>query len=143
MKEEIKYNLINYLKDNATKQKVLVVLVALFLFLIIVFYLLFSVIQVETTNALTSCNNTCHLEFYLTDVQKNNKFRFIKVGKKQYNIKDIEFLEPEINSVNQIVQKVQLELENYDGKNNEIVELKLYKNKETMLKKIVRIILER
>lgn len=143
MKEELKYNLTNYLITNTKKQKVITILVGLTLLILFLFSMLFKIDDIEIKNALTVCiEQNCTLKFYDNKV-KNVKYDFVKVKESKYRINQIEFAEPSLDSTNGLVQEVTLKLKKYQGINNEIVEIKLYKNKEKLLKKIVKMIVER
>lgn len=142
MKEEYKYNLINYLNDNKKSTIFLIVIILLINCFGFMSYFI-TVYNTEKTTGITKCNNSeCYIEFYLQGILKNS-YNFVKIKDKKYDIDYIEYTEPEIDTSNTILQKVTIKLSKYKGYNNEIVEVSLYKNKEKLIKKIYKIIVER
>ena len=62
---------------------------------------------------------------------------------KNYEIQEVLFGEPVLDRYNTSIQNITLKLKEYKGKNNEFVVLDIFKNKESLLKKIAKIIKER
>ncbi len=143
MNEKLKYNLLNYLKyNNKTQFKLMVMVLILFLG-VFGMAITFNIYNIEKINAQIICNEeACNIKFYQTGVN-TEKFSFIEIKNQKYKIQDLKYAEPTLNENNLILQEVTLKLKEYSYKNNEIVELKIYKNKEKLIKKILNIILER
>ena len=143
MKEELKYNLYNYLKTNSKKQFSLSILLLILCSFLLFFLIKIKIYDVEIINAQTSCElENCTIKFYQNNLIKK-EYNFAKIKNKKYQITNISFAEPMIDNTNTILQEVNVNLKNYQGNQNEIVEIKLYKNKERMIKKIFKIMVER
>lgn len=143
MKEEIKYNLYNYLTTNSKIAKVVSVLIVIICILLFFVSYEMEVDTIEEFNATTICEEEiCVLQFYKQSLEQNT-ISFVQIGKNNYNIQNVSYSAPEIDTNNVVYQKVSLELEDYSGNPNEIVKIQVYKNKEKIYKKIIKIILER
>ncbi len=143
MKDEYKFNLNNYLLNNNRKQIFLGILVLIILICFITISLVFHVYNIQTVRAKTICeHNECILNFYNSDFINNN-YKFVKIKKKQYKIEKIVWAEPFFNQNNILFQEVSLILKDYKGQNNKIIEIEIYKNKDVLMKKIWKILLER
>ncbi len=143
MKDELKYNLVTYTKEHNKKISLVTLIAGLGIMTIIILLFLFEVPDVSLFQASTICeNNNCILEFYQSENTTKN-ISFIKINKKKYEIQNITYSKPELDANGVIYQKVSLELKKYQAKENEIVELKIYKDKVKLIKKIMKIILER
>ena len=79
MNEELKYNLLNYLKcNNKTQYKLMVMMIILFLGIFGI-ALTFNIYNIEKINAQIICNKEdCNIKFYQTGVNKE-KCNFIKI----------------------------------------------------------------
>ena len=143
MKDELKYNLTNYLISNNKREKVITILIIFILLILLLISVILKIEDIEVFHAITTCEEkNCVLKFYRKLV-KYVIYDINKIKEKKYKIKKIEFAEPGLDKENSILQEVTLNLKQYQGINNEIVEIKLYKNKEKLIKKIIRIIVER
>ena len=143
MKEEYKYNLTNYLIDNDSKNWLLIFLIIVSIILVIILTISHSVYDIEKSNGITSCINTeCYIKYNQYGASESN-YNFVKIKNEQYNIENIKYSEFKIDEINKIYQEVIINPEEYQGNDNEIVEISLYKNKDILLKKIWKIILER
>ena len=69
--------------------------------------------------------------------------QFVKVGTLKYEIEDITIGEIQSDYLNNTFHDFTLKLKEYKGKNNDVVEIQLLKNKEKVIKKIWKIIVER
>lgn len=142
MKEYLKYNLNSYLHKDKNKYVFLC-----FVPLIIIVFLLFysyekKAYSVYETNAETLCDVDCNLTFYYPYTE-GFYYDFIKINEKSYEIEDIYFGDIVLDSSNEGIQNITLKVKEYKGKNQEFVKLQIYKNKEKLIKKIVRIMKER
>lgn len=142
MKSELKYNLIKYLETNNKKQIMLSILIFFILFIIVLFFCIFEIDNIERVTTKMNCNQqNCTINFYHYGISE--KYEFIKLNGKKYKIIDLKFSDLELDSANNIFQEVFITIHGYSGKNNEIVEIGLCKNKEKLIKKIYKIIVER
>lgn len=143
MRENLKYNITNYLKTDSKIQVILMFVIIVLSTILMLISFTLSIYSVETINAQTECNKEiCTLHFFEMNATKE-KYDFVKIKSKKYEIENINYAEASLDAANNIIQELSLKLENYQGNHNEIIELNLYKNKEKILKKIVKIILER
>ena len=143
MKEEFKYNLTSYLITHNRKQIILSFIIFIGLIIFVFLSFKYTIYNIEKTNAKTICNQEeCTINFYHYGISKED-YQFIKIKDKKYEIIASSFSEPTLDNTNTIIQEVTLKLQNYKGINNEIVEIKVYKNKEKKKKKIMDIIVER
>lgn len=142
MKRELKYNLNKYLEINTIKSKVLIILVFITLISIILFFLIFKIDNIENITGKISCSQEKSIiEFYHYGISE--KYTHIKLHGKNYKIIDLKYSDLELDNANNIFQEVSIIIDGYECRNNEIVEVGLYKNKEKLIKKIYRIIVER
>jgi hypothetical protein len=143
MKEEIKYNLNAYLSKNSKKEFYITLLTIILFIFLLIFINIYKINDVYEVTGQTICeNDTCKIYFYQYNFD-NIKYDFCKINNESYEIADLTYSEFYLNEQNISYQEVVLSLKNYQGKNNEIVKLKFNKDKETLLKKIKEIILER
>ena len=143
MKDEYKFNLIQYLIFNNKKCIFVAILIVFILISLVTSSFIIRVFDIEKVTAQVVCeNNACTLNFYNIGLEKNN-FKFVKIKEDKYYIENLVLSEPKLNADNIAFQEVSLKLKSYQGLNNEIVELKMYKNKEILIKKIFKIIIER
>lgn len=143
MNEYLKYNFQNYINTNTKKHQVFYFLLILILILLIVFCYVLEIHDVELVKATTICTeNNCNVNFYHNGTLKV-EYNFVKIKNEKYLIENISFLEPVIDYTNNIIQNVTLDLKEFKGSDKEIVDLKIYKNKEKVIKKIWKIIVER
>ena len=140
MNENIKYNLNNYLQ-NKNNYSILVFLL-LFLFLgSFIVSLVTDVYDRITINAETICEETtCEIVFYW-QTEKILNSDFIKINDEKIEIENISFGEIALDNSNTAIQKVTLKGKEYKGKNKEIVKVKIFQNKEKIIKKIGKIII--
>jgi len=143
MKEKLKFNIVNYLKTNSRNQ-IIIMFIVLLLFIVLIFISsIFSIYTIDTINVQTICDkDECLLKFFKTNLN-NDKYVFAKIRKKEYKIKNYVLGEASIDEDNNIIQEVSMTLKGYQGINNEIIEINLYKNKDRIIKKIAKIIVER
>ena len=142
MMPELKYNLINYLKNNNKKQSILYILSIILIIIVLIILFAYKSYSVEIINGRTICEeNKCVVKYY--NIQSKNDYDFVKIKNKEYKIESIEYGEIQFDSANNFFQEVTLILQKYRGKNNEIIEMKFYKNKERLIKKIYNLVVER
>jgi len=142
MREDIKYNLNSYLQKRK-KHSILVT----FLFLLFITILLISITidayNILAINAQTVCEETtCEIVFYW-QAEKPLTYDFIKINDKKVEVESINFGEVVLDNTNNAIQKVTLKGKEYQGKDNEILKIKIFQNKEKIIKKVGKIIIER
>ena len=142
MREDIKYNLNSYLQKRK-KHSILVT----FLFLLFITILLISITidayNILAINAQMVCEETnCEIVFYW-QAEKPLTYDFIKINDKKVEVESINFGEVVLDNTNNAIQKVTLKGKEYQGKDNEILKIKIFQNKEKIIKKIGKIIIER
>lgn len=142
MREDIKYNLNSYLQKRK-KHSILVT----FLFLLFITILLISITidayNILAINAQTVCEETtCEIVFYW-QAEKPLTYDFIKINDKKVEVESINFGEIVLDNTNNAIQKVTLKGKECQGKDNEILKIKIFQNKEKIIKKIGKIIIER
>ena len=141
MQEYIKYNLHHYLRKDAKKYTFLwVIPICLFLFLLGFAYKR-SAYDVLEIKGQTFCNEECTIDFFYP--ADTFLYDFVKINHKKYDIDEVKFDDPILDSNNTAIQNITLKLKEYQGKNNEFVVVEVFKNKENLLKKIAKIIKER
>lgn len=141
MSEYINYNLHRYLfQDTKKYQWIWFVPICLFLLLFFLAYkhTAYEVIEVKGQ---TFCNEECTINFFYP--ADSFIYEFIKIKNQTYDVQKIEFADPILDGNNNALQNITLTLKEYKGNHNEFVVLKIFKNKENMLKKITKIIKER
>ena len=141
MQEYIKYNLHRYLKQDAHKYTYFwLIPICLFLFLIGFTYKknAYDVIEVKGQ---TFCDEECRINFFYP--VDSFFYEFVKINHEKYEIEEVKFDDPILDSTNRAIQSITLKLKDFKGKNNEFVIVDIFKNKESMLKKIAKIIKER
>lgn len=141
MREDLKYNLASYLQKKNNYSFFVFLLFFLFLVLFVA-SLVIDTYNITTINAETNCEETCEVVFYWP-VEKTMKYDFIKINDKRIEIENLKFGEIELNNTNTAFQKIALKGKEYKGENNEIVKVKIFQNKEKIIKKIGKIIIER
>lgn len=142
MSDYLKYNLLRYLTYKIKLKSSLFVGV-LFLLIALMGYLSFhEIYDVYSLDAHVVCDQSCVLHFYLPTSVKFD-YHFIKVNTLNYEIEDIKIGEVQSDYSNHTFQDFTLKLKEYKGHNNDVVEIQLLKNKEKIIKKIWKIILER
>lgn len=138
MNEELKYNLENYLHTDTKKQIFFYGMVFFLLILIILSFHLITINNVEKTNANVICEDKgCKIHFFHYGTL-SEKWQTISIKNQKYNIHKITIGDSKINNKNEIIQEIFLDLENYQGKNNEIIEIEIEKSKEKLIKKIIK-----
>ncbi len=143
MNDDIKYNLHSYLNEDKTNHKYLLGSICLFIFLFLFLSFFISNYDIVTENATTLCDNKeCTIEFFWP-IEKTWLCDKIKINTMDYEIEQINFEEVFMDNTNNAYQKIILKVKDYKGNNNEIVKLKIYKNKEKIIKKVLKKILER
>ena len=143
MREELRFNITNYLKVDNKKQNVIKIGVIVLSIILIYISFTISIYKVDIVNAQTTCDNKICILSYFVRNSSYEKYEFVKIKNKKYKIKNIVLEEASINENNDIIQEVSIELKDYKGINNEIVKINLLKNKEKIINKIVKIIVER
>lgn len=98
--------------------------------------------KMTSTNAQVVCEEDCNLFFYTSSFD-SDQVAFVKVNQKKYFDSSFSLEEPFLDEYNQAVQKVTLNLKEFQGKNNEIVTVKIFKDKEKLIKRLFKIITER
>lgn len=142
MKNYLKYNLLSHLHIEAKKYTILWILPIVLLFFLLYYAYRQEVYAVYETNAETLCESDCNLSFYYP-VEKGFYYDYIKINEKQYEIEEVYFGSYLLDTTNVGLQKITLKVKEYQGKNNEYVNLKIFKNKEKLIKKIIKIMKER
>ncbi len=142
MKEYLRFNLNSHLYKNSKKYSITWFIPLIIIIFIIIFSLTHSVYNVYDVSAIYKCDQKCTLDFYIS-ILDGFTYDYITINNKTYEIDNILYGDIELNENNVGIQKIALEVKEYEGKNNEVVKLKIFKNKEKMLKKIYEIIKER
>lgn len=142
MQEYLKYNLNSYLRKDRKKYVYFYLVPFAILFTIIWWSYKKDAYSVYETNAQTLCNDTCMLTFYYP-YSEGFTYDFIKINGSRYEIEETFFGDVVLDSSNEGIQSMTLKVKEYEGKNQEFVKLQIYKNKEKMLKKIIKIMKER
>jgi len=141
MKEQLKYNKYNYFKEERFN------LLNYFIFLIFLIFIIFistyKIDIIEEITATTTCsNNNCTISFYnLTTRELKEEEWTIK--DKTYKVEEYKYGEVMLDTNNNSLNLVTIKLKDYKGSNNEIVTLKGIKNREILVVKLFKIILER
>ncbi len=141
MQEYVRYNLHRYLCMD--KKKYIFIWIGpflLFLLLIIVFFKL-EAYQVIEIKGQTFCQQECTIQFFYP--AEEFQYEFIKINNQIYDIDKVIFSESMLDANNMAIQTITLQIPNYRGNHNEFVTVKIYKNKEKLLKKIIKIIKEK
>ena len=141
MQEYIKYNLHHYLRKDAKKYTFLWVIPICLFLLLVGFAYKRNAYDVLEVKGQTICNEECTIEFFYPT--ESFLYEFVKINHKKYEIQEVLFGEPVLDRYNTSIQNITLKLKEYKGKNNEFVVLDIFKNKESLLKKIAKIIKER
>ena len=82
MKEEYKYNLINYLIDNDRKSWLLISFIIIVIIMAIIVTISSSFYDIEKLNGITSCIDTeCYIKYYQYGPSESNS-DFIKIKNK-------------------------------------------------------------
>lgn len=140
MNENIKYNLKTYLYTENKKQIILCIGNLFLLFIVMLSLCYMTIEDTEKANAIVVCKEEeCKIHFYQYGTLTEDWIN-IRIKNKKYNITKYEFGKIEWDQSNTIIQEVFLSLENYNGTNNEIIEIEICKNKERVIKKIIKII---
>ena len=71
------------------------------------------------------------------------QYEFFEINDKNVEIETIHFDEPILDNLNNAYQKVTLKGKEIKGENNKIMKLKIFQNKEKIIQKIGKIIIER
>jgi hypothetical protein len=143
MKEELKYNLINYLYEKNKVKTCWVMVITFLLIILFIIFMFYKIYDVENVNAQVFCEEeNCKIMYYHY-IDFNSTYDFVKINNQKYEIEELNYSDLSLDNSNNTYQSVLLYLDNYRGNNNEIVKIKLYKNKEFILKKIWHIIVER
>lgn len=142
MKNYLKYNLMSHLYNEAKKYTFIWIFPIVFLFFLMYYAYRQEVYVVFETNAETLCESECNLSFYYP-IEKGFYYDYIKINEKKYEIEEVYFGNYLLDTTNVGLQKITLKVKEYQGKNNEYVNLKIFKNKEKLVKKIIKIMKER
>ena len=142
MKEYMKYNLNMFLANDSKKYTslFLVLFVYICIFLFLSFYI--KVYNTMIVDAQVFCEKECEVRFY-TIPNKHLLGDFIKINNEKFEIENIRFDEVKVDSSNNVFQMVALKVKEFKGNDKEIVKLKIYQNKELIIKKIIKIVIER
>lgn len=142
MNDYLKYNLqryLNYKIKLKTGLFVGLILLLIFLLGILSFH---ETYEVYALNAQVICDSSCELRFYLPTSVKFD-YHFIRVEGLKYEVEDLKIGELQSDFFNNTFHDFTLKLKEYKGENNDVVGIQLLKNKEKMIKKIWKIIVER
>lgn len=142
MSDYLKYNRYNYLNKDKKRHIGIYFSSLLFVVFIILFLVNYNTYNVYNTNAQTVCDTECRLVFYYPCAESFT-YEFIKINGKEFAVEETFFDEVLLNSENIGMQNITLKVKEYKGNNNEFVKLQIYKNKETLFKKIIKIVKER
>ncbi len=143
MKEYLKYNLNSYLNKGVKKQSIIIVVILISLLFLLNYAFTYYTYNTSNINAQTVCDDEmCSLQFYL-QIAENLQYDFIKINGEKYFVESIDLEEVILDNNNNGFQKAILKVKEYEGKNNEIVKLQIFKNKERVITKIFKIIVER
>ena len=144
MNDYLRYNIHNYLHSNVKKQHFLTRVGAVIFLILLLFSCNIDTYAILNTSGLTTCEeNICLVSFYITSSEKIVQYDFIKINSQKVELEEIDFGEITLDNANNAYQKVTLKIKEWRGNHNEIVKLKIYQNKEKMIKKITKIIIER
>lgn len=142
MREDLKYNLNSYLQKKNNHSILFALLCFLFLGILIASFLL-DAYNIKTINAQTICEEeVCEIVFY-GQAGEPFKYDFIKINEKKIEVEALNFGEVMLDNTNNAIQRITLKGKEYKGKNNEIIKVKIFQNKEKIIKKIGKIIIER
>lgn len=142
MTEYLKYNLNCYLRRDKKKYTLFWILPIFSIFLLLLCSFKIMAYNVYETNAETLCEENCNISFYYP-YQEGFSYDFIKINGKKYEVENIFFGNILLDSSNVGIQNITLIAKEYKGKTNEFVKLQIYKNKETLVNKIWKIMKER
>jgi hypothetical protein len=142
MQEYLKYNLTTYLYEKDKAKIWFITIISISLVIIFLIIMFFKIYDVENINGQVVCDNKCHVIYYHY-TNFDTYYDFVKINNKKYKIQNVEYSELSLDNQNNTFQEVALDLEDYKGNNNEIVKVKLYKNKMSIAKKIWQIVVER
>ncbi len=141
MSEYLKYNLPSYLNKDKNKYSFFW-LIPFCLFLILLFYAYkkeaYDVLEVKGQ---IFCQEECTINFFYPTT--DFIYEFIKINHKTYEIETVSFSDPVLDSNNNALQNISLKVKKFQGNQNEFVTMQIYKNKERLLKKIAKSIIER
>ena len=73
----------------------------------------------------------------------DNNYELIKINGKEVEIEEIVFGDVLLSENNIGMQVITLKIKEYKGNNNEFVKLQIYKNKENLFRKVIKIVKER
>ncbi len=142
MKEYLKFNLNRYLRRDRNRYAYLCFVPLCILFCLVVYSLQKEVYNVYETSAQTVCEETCIISFYYPYTE-GFYYDYIKINGQKFEVEEKQFGDVVLDSSNVGVQNIALKVKEYQGKNQEFVKLQIYKNKEKLLKKIIKIMKER
>ncbi len=142
MNDYLKYNLPRYLKYKMTLKTSLFIGLILLLISLFGFLSFYETYDSYSLSAQVRCDTSCKMHFYLPTSMRFDS-QFVKVGTLKYEIEDITIGEIQSDYLNNTFHDFTLKLKEYKGKNNDVVEIQLLKNKEKVIKKIWKIIVER
>jgi hypothetical protein len=142
MQEYLKYNLTTYLYEKDKAKIWFITIISISLVIIFLIIMFFKIYDVENINGQVVCDNKCNVIYYHY-TNFDTYYDFVKINNKKYKIQNVEYSELSLDNQNNTFQEVALDLEDYKGNNNEIVKVKLYKNKMSIAKKIWQIVVER
>lgn len=142
MQEYLKYNLNSYLRKDRKKYIYFYFVPVIIIFFLILYSYKKEAYNVYETNAETICHDVCTLTFYYP-YREGFTYDFIKINGNKYEIEETFFGDVVLDSSNEGIQSITLKAKEYEGKNKEFVKLQIYKNKEKLIKKIIKIMKER
>lgn len=142
MQEYLKYNLNSYLRKDRKKYAIFYLVPILIVLATFLYAIKKDAYSVYETNAETLCNDSCMLTFYYP-YREGFTYDFIKINGSKYEIEETFFGDVVLDSSNEGFQSITLKVKEYEGKNQEFVKLQIYKNKEKLIKKIIKIMKER
>lgn len=142
MQNYLKYNLYSYLNKERKKFRIISVSIVIVFFLVFCYFSKIDAYNVYTTNAQIICDSECSFQFYYP-VSKGFSYDFIKINGKKDKVENVVFGNVVMDSSNIGLQTILLKAKEYKGKQNEFVQIQIFKNKEKITKKIIKIIKER
>lgn len=140
MRDDLKYNMYNYYNKNNDKKIIITLIIIIMILLFLFISYNEEIVSVNKVTGQCICNNEdCSLLFYYP---KNLSFQKIEFNNNIYNIDDLNISKENI-SLNDEYEEIILSSNKISCSFDEVVNINLHSSKEKIIKKIVKIILER
>lgn len=134
MKEELKYNTYTYFKRKYGGTWVVTSISILALIALVIFACTYKIEMVETYSAESICEKKdCVMKLYLP-TKEVHALKKIKIENKTYQVKEIQLGEAFIDTNNNPLQEVKIKIADKKILNNEIIEIKIIKQKQKLMK---------